>query len=283
MTTLAPGPGAGGSSSDDDADTEESLGGEMTLFEHLRELRDRLFRSALAVAAGFVVGFIFRKPVFDLLIKPYCELPARLRAGSSAFNPDECTLIFTDVMGAFFISLKAAAVIAVVLAGPVVAYQVWRFVTPGLRPVERRYALPFIIASGLLFAGGAVFAYLSLPLGLKVLLSFAGDNVVSLMDANRYLGFLLNTTLGFGLSFQFPLILLALVLTRVVGVAGLRAHRRHAIFGTFVAAAIITPQTDPVSMSVLAGPLVLMYEGCILVARYVERRQRQRDAEADAD
>lgn len=278
MTTLAPGPGVGGSSSPSD---EDGLGGEMSLFEHLRELRDRLFKCAVAVVLGFVVGFVFREPVFDLLIQPYCELPARLRAGSSAFNPDECTLIFTDVMGAFFISLKAAAVIAVVLAGPVVAYQVWRFVTPGLRPVERRYALPFVIASQVLFAGGAVFAYVSLPLGLQVLLSFAGENVVSLMDANRYLGFLLNTTLGFGLSFQFPLILLALVLTGVVGADGLRQYRRHAIFGTFVAAAIITPQTDPVSMSVLAGPLIIMYEACILVARLKERR-RPTDAGADA-
>ena len=275
MTTLAPGPGGTSSPEPHRGDADEPLGGEMTLFEHLRELRDRLFKSALAIAAGFVVGFFFRGPVFDLLIAPYCELPARLRAGSSAFNPDECTLIFTDVMGAFFISLKAAAVIAVVLAGPVVAYQVWRFVTPGLRPVERRYALPFIVASGLLFAGGAVFAYVSLPLGLKVLLSFAGENVVSLMDANRYLGFLLNTTLGFGLSFQFPLILLALVLTGAVGVEGLKKYRRHAYFGTFVAAAIITPQTDPVSMSVLAAPLVLMFEGCVLVARVLERRRRR--------
>ena len=280
MTTLAAGPGGAGPSQPS-SDPEHDPGDEMTLFEHLRELRDRLFKSVLAVVLGFIVGFVFRRPVFDVLIAPYCELPARLRAGSSAFNPNECTLIFTDVMGAFFISLKAAAVIAIVLAGPVVAYQVWRFVTPGLRPVERRYALPFIVASGMLFAGGAVFAYLTLPLGLQVLLSFAGENVVSLMDANRYLGFLLNTTLGFGLSFQFPLILLALVLTGAVGSAGLKQYRRHAIFGTFVASAIITPQTDPVSMSVLAGPLILLYEGCVLVAKLLERRRR-RQAEADA-
>ena len=278
MTTLAPGPGGGGRESQSPSGAEEYVGDEMTLFEHLRELRDRLFKAAIAVVLGFVVGFVFRQPVFDLLIKPYCELPSTLRAGSSAFNPDECTLIFTDVMGAFFISLKAAAVIAIVLAGPVVAYQLWRFVTPGLRPIERRYALPFIVASALLFALGAVFAYVTLPVGLEVLLSFAGDNVVSLMDANRYLGFLLNTTLGFGLAFQFPLILLALVLSGVVGVAGLRAHRRHAFFGTFVAAAIITPQTDPVSMTVLALPLILMYEGCVLVAKIVERRRNRHRA-----
>ena len=282
MTTLAPGPGGGQSPERHSADGEEPLGGEMTLFEHLRELRDRLFKSAVAIAAGFVVGFIFRDPVFDLLIAPYCELPAKLRAASSVFNADKCSLIVTDVMGALFLSLKAAAVVAVVLAGPVVAYQVWRFVTPGLRQVERRYALPFIMASAVLFAAGAVFAYISLPLGLEVLLSFAGENVVSLMDANRYLSFTLNTALGFGLSFQFPLILLALVLMGVVGVPGLKQYRRHAYFGTFVGAAIITPQTDPISMSLLAAPLVLMYEGCVLVARLVERRRRRALEAGDA-
>ncbi len=282
MTTLAPGPGGGGMSSEDPSSTSaDGLGGEMTLFEHLRELRDRLFKSAIAIVVGFVVGFIFRQPVFDVLIKPYCELPAALRAASSSFNADRCTLIYTDVMGAFFISLKAAAVVAMVTAGPVVAYQVWRFVTPGLRPVERRYALPFIMGSAVLFVGGAIFAYVTLPLGLKVLLGFAGDNVVSLMDANRYLSFMVNTALGFGLSFQFPLILLALVLTGVVGVSGLTQYRRHAIFGTFAAAAIITPQTDPVSMSLLAAPLILMYEACILVARLRERRRRS-SGDADA-
>ena len=280
MTTLAPGPGGGGHLPSQPSDADEYVGEEMSLFEHLRELRDRLFRSAIAVVVGFIVGFIFRNPVFDLLIKPYCELPTTLRAGSQTFDPKNCTLIFTDVMGAFFISLKAAAVIAIVIAGPVVAYQVWRFVTPGLRPVERKYALPFIIASGLLFAAGAVFAYVTLPVGLEVLLSFAGENVVSLMDANRYLGFLLNTTLGFGLAFQFPLILLALVLGGAVGVDGLRSHRRHAIFGTFVASAIITPQTDPISMTVLALPLILMYEGCILVAKVVARRRPEQGASA---
>jgi sec-independent protein translocase protein TatC len=272
MTTLAPG-GGGQPALPPSPDPREYVGEEMTLFEHLRELRDRLFRSAIAVVIGFVVGFVFRNPVFDLLIEPYCELPSTLRAGSSVFNAKSCTLIFTDVMGAFFISLKAAAVIAIVIAGPVVAYQIWRFITPGLRPVERRYALPFIVASAVLFAGGAVFAYYTLPMGLKVLLSFAGENVVSLMDANRYLGFLLSTTLGFGLAFQFPLILLALVLGGVVGVDGMRKHRRHAIFGVFVASAVITPQTDPVSMTLLALPLLLMYEGCLVVAKIVERRR----------
>jgi sec-independent protein translocase protein TatC len=249
-------------------------GGEMTLFEHLNELRQRLFKSAVAVALGFVVGFVLRDRVFDVLVRPYCNLPSNLRQASSAFDDGACTLIFTDVLGAFFISLKAAAVVAVVLAGPVVFYQVWRFVTPGLRPVEKRYAVPFLVISQLLFAAGAAFSYLVIPRGLEFLLGFAGDNVASLMDASRYLSFLLRTMIAFGVAFEFPLILCLLSLMGVVNSSGLRKHRRLAYFGTCVGAAFITPP-DPASMVFMAGPLIVFYEGCVLFARLVERRRQE--------
>lgn len=248
---------------------------EMTLVEHLRELRTRLVRSVLAVAAGFAVGFAVHVPVFNLLVKPYCALPSRLRAGSSGLDPDRCVLVFTDVMGGFFLSVKAAAIVAVVLSAPVVCYQIWRFVTPGLRPVERRYALPFIVISQLLFAGGAVFAYFLIPKGLEFLLGFAGENIVSLMDANRYFTFLLQAMIGFGLAFELPLILIMLVLMGVLGSEQLRRARSGALFGIFVAAAVITPTQDPVTMTVMALPLFGFYEVSIIVARLVERRRRR--------
>jgi sec-independent protein translocase protein TatC len=252
---------------------DDYVGEEMTLYEHLDELRSRLFKAALAVVAAFVVGFVVRRPVFDLLIQPYCDLPSTLRAGSTVLDPIDCTLIFTDVLGAFFISLKAAAVVAVVLAAPVVFYQIWRFVTPGLRSVERRYALPFLVISQLLFAGGAVFSYFVIPRALEFLLGFAGPNIVSLMDANRYLSFILHTMIAFGVAFEMPLILITLSLMGVVRAEGLRRYRRHAIFGTFVAAAIITPTQDPLTMTLMAAPLVLFYELSVVVARVVERRR----------
>lgn len=247
-------------------------GGEMPLREHLGELRSRLVRSLLGVAAGFAIGFAIHTPVFDLLIEPYCQLPAELRAGSDALAND-CTLQVFDVLGAFFLRLKAAAVVAIIVAAPVVAYQVWRFVTPGLRPVERKYALPVVVISLLLFAGGAVFSYLVLPRALEVLLGFAGENVTSLMGANEYLGFLLHMMIGFGVSFEVPLILITLVLMGVVGVDGLRRWRRYAIFIAFVAAAVITPTTDPFTMMLMAGPMVVFYEVSVLVARLVARRR----------
>lgn len=256
--------------------------GEMTLYEHLNELRSRLFKSAVAIAAGFVVGFVLRHQVFGILIRPYCELDPALRAGSSLFDADRCQLIVTDPLAMFFLSLKAAAVVAVLLAAPFVCYQIWRFVTPGLENVERKYALPFIVISQLLFIAGAIFSYVVIPRGLEFLLSLAGPDVVALLDANEYLGFMLQVMISFGLAFEFPLVLIMLSLMGVIDADGLRRWRRHALFGAFVASAIITPTQDPVTMGLLAAPLVAFYEVSILAARYIERRRRRREALASA-
>lgn len=255
-------------------------GDEMTLFEHLAELRSRLFKSFVAVVVGMIVGFALNQPLLTLLTQPYCDLPDRLRAASSAVGPDGCNLVVTDVLGHFFLVIKVSAVAAVILAGPVIAYQVWRFVTPGLRPIERKYAVPFVACSFLLFAGGAVFSFFVLPRALEILLAFAGPNIVSLLEANEYLRFMLHMMIGFGVAFEMPLILVTLILMGVVSAEGLRRHRRAAIFGTFVASAIITPTTDPFTMLLMAGPLVVFYEGSILFARFIERRRRRASVEA---
>ena len=251
----------------------EYVGEEMTLFEHLEELRSRLFKSAVAIMLGLLVGFVFRDPVLKILTGPYCALPPNLRGISSTFDPERCQLIFTDPMGAFFISLKAAGIVAIVLAGPAVCYQIWRFVTPGLRPVERRYALPFILITQILFAAGAVFSYFIIPRALEFLLGFAGERVVSLMDASRYLSFVMRTMIAFGAAFEFPVILIVLSLMDVISSGAMRKYRRHALFGTFVAAAIITPTQDPLTMLIMAAPLVVFYETSILAARLIERRR----------
>jgi sec-independent protein translocase protein TatC len=250
-------------------------GEEMTLFEHLRELRSRLFKSVIAIAVGMLAGFAVHRPLMALLTEPYCRLPAEIRAGTAAVAGDGCHLVVTDVLGQFFLVIKVSAVGAIVIAGPVIAYQIWRFITPGLRPIERRYAIPFFLTSVLLFAGGAVFSYFILPRALEILLAFAGPNIVSLLDAREYVSFMLHMMIGFGVAFEMPLILVTLILMGVVSSQGLRKYRRHAIFGTFVASAIITPTTDPITMSLMAGPLVLFYEGSVLFARFLERRRRR--------
>lgn len=275
MTATATPPGAGGPASP--PEPSAYAGEEMTLYEHLNELRSRLFKSAVAIVLGLLVGFVFRGPVLDLLSEPYCELPQRLR-GSFA-GEGECALLALRVLDAFFVSLKAAAVVAVVLAAPVVCYQIWRFVTPGLRPVERRYAVPFIVITQVLFAGGAVFSYFLIPRALEFLLAFAGDNVTTALSASDYLSFVLQTMIAFGVAFEFPVVLIILSLMSVVTSTGMRRYRRHALFGTFVAAAIITPTQDPLTMSLMAAPLVVFYETSVVAARLIERR-RARNAVA---
>jgi sec-independent protein translocase protein TatC len=252
---------------------DDEFGAQMSLVEHLHELRARIFKSAIAIAVAFAIGFAFRGPLFDLLIGPYCELPDRLRGASGVFNADRCSLIFTNPLGAFFVTLKAAAVLAIVLAAPPVCYQIWRFITPGLRANERRYALPFVVLTFVLFAGGAVFAYYIIPRGLEFLVGFAGESVVPLLDADEYISFLLKTMIGFGLSFLAPLAIAMLTLAGAVSSVTLRKYRSHAVFGAFVLAAIITPTQDPFTMLVMGGPLVLFYEGNIVFARIVERRR----------
>lgn len=256
---------------------ERPLGGEMTLLEHLAELRDRLTKSVAAIAVGFVIGFVLRTYVIDIIRRPYCNLPETVRAGPAAVSDgDECALIVLRVLDGLMISLKAAAIVAVIVAAPVVFYQIWRFVTPGLRPVEKRYAIPFLAASWLLFLGGAAFAYYIIPRGLAILLSFAGEGITPVLAAHEYLNFMLFTLVSFGVAFEFPLILMMLVIMGAVGSEGLRKYRRHAYFGTFVASAIITPTGDPFTMSAMAVPLILFYEVCVLAARFIESRRAAR-------
>jgi sec-independent protein translocase protein TatC len=252
---------------------EDEFGGQMTLIEHLEELRSRLFKSALAIALAFAIAFVFRDTLFDILIGPYCDLPERVRGASGVFSAERCSLIATKPLGAFFVTFKAAAVLAVVLAAPPVCYQIWRFITPGLRANERRYALPFVLLTFVLFGGGAVFAYFVIPRGLLFLVSFAGDRVVPLLDADEYITFILKTMLGFGLSFLAPVAIAILTVSGAVGAAGLRRFRRHAVFAAFVLAAVITPTQDPFTMLLMGGPLVLFFEGNILFARLLERRR----------
>lgn len=259
---------------------EEYAGEEMTLVEHLRELRSRLFKSVFAIVAGLGIGFAFSDRVLEILSRPYCNLPDELRRGTDALaGPGaDCALISLKVLDPFFVVLKASAIVAVVIAAPVVCYQILRFVTPGLRPVERRYSIPFIIATQALFALGAVFSFFVVPRALEFLLGFAPAQFVPVLNGNDYLTFVLRTMMGFGIAFEFPLVLMILSLMGIVTAAGLRGARRYAIFGTFVAGAVLTPGGDPISMMFLALPLVAFYEISAVFAWFVERRRARAEA-----
>ncbi|MDQ3990904.1 MAG: twin-arginine translocase subunit TatC [Actinomycetota bacterium] len=243
----------------------------MTLVEHLEELRRRIIISLAAVALTSVVGFVFNRQILAFLVRPYRRaldaLPAQARP-AGAFGEG---LVFSSPVDAFLTVLKVAFFTGFMLALPVLLWQVWRFVTPGLTRRERRLAIPFVVSSVALFAGGTAFAFAVLPRGLGFLLGFGGANLVPLLHADRYISFLIFLILAFGLSFEFPLLMIFLAGARVVTTRQLRSWRRYAYFGIAVFAAVATPTQDPYTMLLMCVPLVLFYEGAILVARLFKR------------
>lgn len=247
----------------------------MTLFEHLAELRTRLFRAALALALGTAVGYALFEPVFAFLIDPYCGLPQALRPGG---EEGECAVAAFGVLDAFSVRIKTSVVLGLFIGGPVIFYQLWRFVAPGLTGREKRYAIPFVFGSQVLFGAGLVFAAFIIPQGLRVLLSMGGPQIAPLLGAHQYLSFVLTTAVAFGLVFELPLVLTFLSLTGAVTARGLRRFRPYAIVIAAIGAAVITPTTDPVTMLAMMGPMVLFYEGSILVAWLIERARRRRRA-----
>lgn len=243
----------------------ESPAGEMSLMEHLEELRSRLFKIVLAYALACVAAWFLYSQVLEILIRPLAKLPVAdqiLQDGQ---------LIYTAPTEAFFIRLKVTAFTGMIFALPVMLWQLWRFVTPGLHRHERRYALPFVVISVFLFALGVATAFLSLPKALEVLAGFAGSELVLLPRASDYLSFVLLLVAAFGLSFEFPIILLGLTLVGVLSSAKLRKARRIAWVIILIVAAIITPTQDPITLMIMSVPLGLLYEGTILVARLMKR------------
>ncbi len=241
----------------------------MTLVEHLEELRRRLVISLGAIGLGSIVGWFLYNPLVDLLVGPYCDywrtIPAKNRP------TEDCTLFFSGAIDGVMIKLKAIVFIGLAVALPIVLYQLWAFIVPGLTRKERRYALPFVFASTVLFLAGAYVAYLTLPKGLEFLLGFAGDIVVPLLTADKFLGFLMLVALAFGLSFEFPILLIFLTMAGVLTTRKLRQWRRPAILLIAVFAAIITPSADPYTMLAMMIPMYVFYEAAIIVGRVMKK------------
>jgi sec-independent protein translocase protein TatC len=250
----------------------------MSLIAHLTELRNRIAKALLAIAVATAVAFWWYQHGLGTFIRaPYCNLPAHLRYGGGQHG---CGLLITDVFGGVFIRLKVSLLTGVVLSAPVWLYQLWAFITPGLKRNERRYGLSFVGASTLLFAGGAVIAYFVLGTGLRVLLGLAGNGVVVALTAQDYIGFVLSLLIAFGVSFEAPLVAVALNLVGVLSHAALARSRRWIFFLTVVFAAFVTPTQDPFTMLAMAGPMILLFEIAIQIARVVDKRRARRDAAA---
>lgn len=231
----------------------------MSLMSHLVELRSRIIKSVVAVAIGAVVGFIFYRDILDVLAKPY--------EGAT-----DQPLAFFQPTEPFSLALRVALFGGTILASPVIIYQVWRFIGPALTKRERRYVYPLSGVMAVLFLSGVALGYFTLPLALRVLFSFAGDLLQETVGVNFYFSFAMRFLLAFGIAFQFPVFLFAAAALGLVSSRALREQRRWAVVFVVVAAALMTPGGDPLTLMMLATPMYLLYELSILSIRYILRR-----------
>lgn len=237
----------------------------MSLVEHLEELRGRLVISMVAITIGALVGWFLYEPVLNLLLEPYCRY---WRTVPPAARPTQsCSLFFQGAVDPVLIKLKVVVFLGLFIALPVVLWEAWRFVVPGLTKRERRFAVPFVATSVALFALGAFLAYVTLPKALGFLLGFAGSQFVPLLTGDKFLTFVMLLALAFGLSFELPIVLIFLCEVGLISSRQLRAWRRWSILGIAVFAAVITPSQDPYTMLAMMLPMMLFYEAAIIVAR----------------
>jgi sec-independent protein translocase protein TatC len=235
--------------------------GRMTVVEHLAELRHRLIISIIAVVIAAIVCYIFALDIISFFLDFYRD----------ATNGQRNAFIFTGPLDAFVTRLKIATYGGIVLALPIWLWELWRFITPGMNPTEKRYAIPFVLSSIALFIAGAAVALLTLPQALSFLLGVGGQEVQPLLTADKYIGLVSIMILAFGVAFEFPVLLVFLLIARIISTQQLRRFRRWAIVLIFVFAAVITPSQDPYSLFFMAVPMCLFYEASILIGRALKR------------
>jgi len=225
----------------------------MSLVDHLAELRRRVMISTIAVACGGVVGFLLYNRILRFLQEPYCDLKHKKHL------PGSCNFVITDPLEGVTTRFKVSAYVGLSLALPIVLWQLWRFITPGLHPKEKKYAIPFIVSSVVLFAMGAMVAVLTFPQALDFLISVSGDGVETLFGPAKYISLYTLIMLAFGVAFEFPVVLVFLEVAGVLTPRRLLRSWRGSIVGIFVVAAVITPSQDPYSLFGMALPMCLFY------------------------
>jgi sec-independent protein translocase protein TatC len=245
----------------------------MPLMDHIRELRSRLIKALLGIGAGMAVGWIFFKPVWTFLEKPYCSVAAASINKAACNGQFGSTLVVNGVFDAFFLHLKIAFIVALVIASPVWLYQVWAFIAPGLYAREKRWTWAFIGSAVPLFALGGVFAYLAMGKAMHFFVSMVPHGVATVFTVDTYLSYALAMLLIFGLAFEMPLVMVILNLAGVLTHERFRKWRRLLIFLVFLFAAIATPSPDPFSMLLLAVPCVVLVEVAEVFAWANDRRR----------
>ncbi|MFJ6213592.1 twin-arginine translocase subunit TatC [Streptomyces sp. NPDC092296] len=259
------------------AQTPKDPEGRMSLGDHLRELRNRLMKAVGAILVVTIVAAFFYRDLIDFLIHPLDGCSAKM---NGATGGEKCIIAVTNLLSPFGLAIKVSLTAGLIGASPVWLYQLWAFVAPGLHRHEKKYSLAFLGLGIPLFLGGAWFAYTILPTTVATLQSFTPHNATNIQNVDDFLNIATRMVIVFGLSFELPLILIMLNFGGVLSARRMAGWWRGMVMGITVFTAVATPTTDPVSMLLLAGPIVLLYVMACVVA-WLNDRRRARVRAAD--
>lgn len=235
----------------------------MSLTEHLFELRKRLVRSVIALVIVFFACYYYKDWIFDIITRPLTQA-----------LPKNSYLIYTGMTEAFFVYIKLAFFASLIITSPFILYQIWKFISPGLLASEKKYVVPFVVSSTLLFIGGILFGYfIALPPAFEFFVSFNNKYLQAMISFRDYLSLFVTFLLGFGLSFELPIFIFFLAKLGIVNAKMLSKQRRYAILIIFIVAAILTPSPDALSQILMAIPLMFLYEVSIFIARFAQKEK----------
>ncbi len=252
--------------------------GKMPLLEHLKEFRKRFFRSIVAIMVASTAGWVLYDRIITQLAKPVCDLAAARANGS-----DECgSLYINGILGPLNLQIKVAILSGLILAAPVWLYQLWAFIAPALHRKEKRYSILFLLAATPFFALGSTIGYLILPVAIKVLFGFTPDALTNLVKFDDYLDFVLRMILLFGLAFELPIFLLTFNLIGFLRGSTILKPWRIWVFAITLSAAALTPTSDPITMSILAVPLICLYFLAGLISLLLDRGRDKRKIDQDS-
>ncbi|NVM26835.1 MAG: twin-arginine translocase subunit TatC [Desulfobacterales bacterium] len=231
---------------------------------HLEELRKRLIVCAIAIGIGFVISYIFSKQLFSFLILPLTEV-----------LPADSHLIFTSLPEMFIAYVKVALIAGIILAIPIIFYELWMFLAPALYQREKRYLIPFVLFSSILFIAGALFGYVVVfPYGFKFFISFATEDIQALPSVKQYFSFTIRLLLAFGLVFELPVVVFFMTKIGLVTPDSMKRFRKFAILGSFIMAAILTPP-DVATQIMMALPIIILYEVSIIISKGIYRKKEE--------
>jgi sec-independent protein translocase protein TatC len=256
---------------------ERSESARMPLLEHLREFRKRVVRSAAAISLAAIIGWFFYNEIITKLAEPVCDLAAAQRTGSNTCG----SLYINGVLGPLNLQIKVALLTGVIIAAPIWLYQLWAFIAPALHRKERRNSIFFFVAATPFFAAGTFLGYSILPIAIEVLFGFTPDALTNLVKFDDYLDFVMRAILLFGIAFELPVFLVTFNLIGFLSGTAILRPWRIWVFSIVLFVAGFTPSADPLSMVLLAVPLILLYLLSGLFALWNDRRRAKKEIDLD--